>query len=71
MSKKSQRKVSGMATPAVPSTPSTPRPAGTNRQGLSVEFKPDYTEIIHDLKNTGILAGAFIAVLVILSFFLR
>lgn len=68
MSKKSQRKVSGMATPAAPSTP---RPAGSGRPSLSVEFNPDYSEIIHDLKNTGILAGAFIAVLVILSFFLH
>lgn len=78
MSKKSQRKVSRPASPdygkaasaAAPSAPAV-RPSSAGRPTLSVEFKPDYTEIIRDLKMTGILAASFIAILVVLSFFLR
>jgi hypothetical protein len=33
------------------------------------EFNPDYSIIKRDLKRIGILAGSFIAVLVVLSFF--
>jgi len=65
MSKKSQRKVSD------PSSRVERTSAGTPRPSLSAEFNPDYSEIIRDLKNTGILAGAFIGILVIISFFLR
>lgn len=35
------------------------------------EFNPDYTDVKKDLKTIGTLAGFFVAVLVILSFFLR
>ena len=35
------------------------------------EFNPDYSDVKHDLKRIGILAGTFFAVLIILSFFLR
>ena len=34
------------------------------------EFKPDYTDIIRDLKRIGILAGSFFVVLLVLSFIL-
>ncbi len=34
------------------------------------DFNPDYTPVINDLRRIGILAGSFIVVLVILSFFL-
>lgn len=37
----------------------------------AVEFNPDYTDVKTDLKRIGILAGTFIALLVVLSFFLR
>ena len=37
----------------------------------STEFKPDYTPVIRDLRRIGILAGSFIGILVILTFFLR
>lgn len=37
----------------------------------STEFNPDYTYVIADLKRIGILAGSFITILVVLSFFLR
>ena len=33
-------------------------------------FDPDYSQTINDLKRIGILAGTFIAFLVVLSFFL-
>jgi hypothetical protein len=37
----------------------------------AAEFNPDYSDVKSDLKRIGILAGSFIALLVILSFFLR
>jgi hypothetical protein len=42
-------------------TPSTTR----------TEFNPDYTYVKKDLTRIGTLAGFFIVVLVVLSFFLR
>lgn len=35
------------------------------------EFNPDYTYVKRDLARIGMLAGFFVAVLVVLSFFLR
>lgn len=35
------------------------------------EFKPDYSYVIKDLRRIAMLAGSFIALLVVLSFFLR
>ncbi len=35
------------------------------------EFNPDYTYVQSDLKRIGTLAGFFILVLIVLSFFLR
>jgi hypothetical protein len=43
----------------------------TNTPPQKFEFNPDYSLIKKDLKRIGILAGFFISVLVILSFFLR
>jgi hypothetical protein len=37
----------------------------------SAEFNPDYSDIKKDLKNISILAGSFIFILVVLSFFLN
>jgi hypothetical protein len=44
----------------------TPTPAPTR-----TEFNPDYTYVKRDLARIGTLAGFFVAVLVVLSFFLR
>ncbi len=44
--------------------PLTSSPAAT-------EFNPDYSDVKYDLKRIGILAGSFITLLVVLSFFLR
>jgi hypothetical protein len=43
----------------------TPSPA------TRTEFNPDYTAVRKDLRRIGALAGFFITVLVVLSFFLR
>lgn len=37
----------------------------------ATEFNPDYTHIKHDLGRIGVLAGAFFAILVALSFFIK
>jgi len=38
---------------------------------VNTEFNPDYTHVKSDLTRIGVLAGTFIALLVVLSFFLR
>ena len=35
------------------------------------EFNPDYSDVKKDLKTIGSLAGFFVTVLIVLSFFLR
>ena len=35
------------------------------------DFQPDYTYVKEDLKRIGILAGSFVTLLIVLSFFLR
>ena len=35
------------------------------------EFNPDYSQTVKDLRRIAVLAGTFISLLVILSFFLR
>ena len=51
------------------------RRAPSRRPGVntpaSTEFNPDYTHVKSDLARIGLLAGTFIALLVVLSFFLR
>lgn len=49
---------------------STTRRAASSTQA-PLEFNPDYSDVKRDLKRIGILAGSFIALLVVLSFFLR
>ena len=39
--------------------------------GSRTEFNPDYSAVKKDLKRIGSLAGFFVAVLIVLSFFLR
>ena len=45
----------------------TPAAAQTTR----TEFNPDYTYVKRDLARIGTLAGFFVGVLIVLSFFLR
>lgn len=65
MSKK-QRQVAKHIESAPISVLNTPR----NRLS-STDFNPDYSDIKSDLKRIGILAGSFVGVLIILTFFLR
>lgn len=46
-------------------------PSTTGSSVAEREFNPDYSNTIKDLRRIGILAGTFISILVILSFFLR
>ncbi len=46
------------------------KPIEVNRP-LREEFNPDYSYVIKDLRRIGTLAGIFVAILIILSFFLR
>jgi hypothetical protein len=41
-----------------------------HRARTAEEFNPDYTEIKNDLKRIGLLAGMFLAILIVLSFIL-
>ena len=66
MAKKHTRKVSKSVQGTAVTTASSTR----NRLS-STEFNPDYSYVKADLKRIGILAGSFIGVLVILTFFLR
>lgn len=62
MSKKNKRQTTR-------NTPS--RPAASAITNKPVEFNPDYSYVSKDLRRIGLLAGTFVAALVILSFFLN
>jgi len=49
----------------------TSRASARSRVTLREEFKPDYTYVIHDLRRIALLAGSFVAILVVLAFVLR
>jgi hypothetical protein len=50
------------------STQAEPAPHSLPSKG---DFNPDYTYVLEDLKRIAMLAGTFIAALIILSLFLR
>jgi hypothetical protein len=54
-----------------PSTVTSSTISSVTSASRSSEFNPDYSYVKQDLRRIGILAGSFISVLVILSFFLR
>ncbi len=66
MSKKSKRQVrktvAQVSTEPVSSSGSAPK---------QPVFNPDYSYVKKDLRRIGILAGSFVLVLIVLSFFLR
>jgi hypothetical protein len=68
--RRSERRPSAAAA-ANPAVTSAVRkePAGPATTGR--EFSPDYTFIVKDLRRIGVLAGSFIVVLIVLSFFLH
>ena len=43
----------------------------TTRTTYTQEFNPDYSIVVNDLKRIGVMAGSFLVILVVLSFFLR
>ncbi len=45
--------------------------AGIQRGAPVAEFNPDYSVIKTELKQVGTLAGVFLVVLVVLSFFIK
>ncbi len=80
MSKKSARRKmrreipqsrAGTAAPGRSSPASTAASPAQTASSKTFEFQPDYSYVIKDLRRIGTLAGAFIAILLILSFFLR
>jgi len=80
MPKKTKRKVSTVITPApapevmavrtVEAPAAAPSRSFSRRASAPVEFNPDYTYIIKDLKRIGILAGTFFVILIAISFIL-
>lgn len=64
MSKKRRHRIASEV--AVPS--SAPSPSPPSRAG---NFAPDYTHVVRDLKRIGLLAGAFIFLLLIGTLFVR
>lgn len=65
MSKKSKRQVRKNVSSAKPS------PSVSSPSSRLFEFNPDYSHVTKDLRRIGTLAGIFITLLVVLSFFLR
>jgi hypothetical protein len=43
----------------------------SNASSKPFEFNPDYSYVVKDLRTIGILAGTFVAAIVILSFFIN
>ena len=66
MAKKKARQVSKSATGVTTSPTATPQVVSRGPV-----FNPDYSTVIRDLKRIGALAGSFVIILVVLSFFLR
>lgn len=73
MAKKQKRNVASTKKPTSNLPKSTPAAASTVSRYASPsgEFNPDYTYVKKDLKRIGTLAGSFLVIMVILSFFLR
>ncbi len=82
MAKKTKRKVSQVRTSAtVTETAQTPtatetaapRSSFSRRSSMAtqVEFNPDYSYVIKDLRRIGLLAGSFFIVLIALSFIIK
>jgi len=68
MSRNQKKQLDRRPASALSRAPSGPRES--SGAGRASEFKPDYTYVIKDLKRIAVLAGAIIAGLIVLSFFL-
>jgi hypothetical protein len=69
MANKSKRRSVSSNPAAAPVAVAAAPKAGT--RAFSQEFKPDYTYVKQDLKRIAYLAGTFLVILIVLSFFLR
>ncbi|MBI3243704.1 MAG: hypothetical protein HYZ49_15575 [Chloroflexi bacterium] len=80
MSKKSKKArrpnvpmYTGPVAPAQPAAAGGGEAASAPRSGLAPRetITADYTHVVSDLKRIGLLAGGLIAILVVLSFFIK
>jgi hypothetical protein len=69
--KRQVRKAASAGTEDRPAVPTTSTMASRSQSTSQTAFNPDYSYVVKDLRRIGILAGTFISILVILSFFLR
>ncbi len=69
MSKKNKRQFRPVAGGAA--SPDTATAASSMASNAAPSFNPNYAPVIKDLRRIGVLAGVFVSLLVILSFFLR
>jgi len=67
MSKKRKRQVRA----ETPGNLQASSPLSSSYRSTSDAFNPDYTYVRKDLRRIGLLAGTFVTILFILSFFLR
>ena len=57
--------------PSSSTAPATrPIASATRRFTGAVEFKPDYSHVVSDVKRTGIIAASYLVILIALSFIL-
>jgi hypothetical protein len=47
------------------------RSSATRRFTGAVEFKPDYSHVVSDVKRIGIIAASYLIILIVLSFILN
>jgi hypothetical protein len=66
MAKKSRRQVNRSSGVSV-----TPVMTSESSRSFDRDFNPDYSHVIADLKRIGTLAGGFLVILIVLSFFLH
>jgi hypothetical protein len=71
MAKKKARQISREKTSTAAVSSNLPKSSNLSSISRGPVFNPDYSPVIRDLKRIGILAGSFVAILVVLSFFLR
>ena len=70
MASNKKRSVS-TGTAGTPAQTAANKASSTTRATFTQEFNPDYSHVIRDLKQIGVMAASFLVILVVLSFFLR
>jgi hypothetical protein len=67
----SKTKHRSVSSSAAPQTEVVKTSGKSGVRTFSQEFKPDYSFVKSDLKRIAFLAGTFLVILIVLSFFLR